>query len=157
MLRNINSLHRFFRVTLAKMISNFVKPPQWSIFNFEIFIGSMVGGKGAHGTSRFIRRLRMCRALGIQYSRAMPPASRTRGRDRRRGTWWNLEKHCVAIEGKDFAQDTQEGGADQFELIPDSEEGGDNGPSLLGGDDEFVPETEPQDNAAVSKARPRLG
>ena len=112
----------------------------------------MVGGKGAHGTSRFIRRLR------IQSSREMRPASRTRGRDRRRGTLWDREKHCVAIESQDFAQDTQEGGADRFELIPDSdEEGGDNGPSLLGGDDEFVPETEPLDIVAVSKARPRFG
>ena len=42
--------------------------------------------------------------------------------------------------------------------MPDSdEEGGDNGPSLLGGDDEFVPETEPQDIIAVSKGRPCLG
>jgi hypothetical protein len=47
---------------------------------------------------------------------------------------------------------------DRLELIPDSdEEGHDNGPSLLSGDDEFVPETEPQDIVAVSKARPRLG
>ena len=117
----------------------------------------MVGGKGAHGTSRFIRRLRMKRALGIHSSRGMCPASRTRGRDRHRGTWWEREKHCVAIEGQDFAQDTQEGGTDRFELIPDSDEEGDNGPSLLGGDDEFVPETEPQDIIAVSKGRPRLG
>ena len=42
-------------------------------------------------------------------------------------------------------------------MIPDSDEGGDNGPSLLGGDDEFVPEMEPQDIVAVSKARPRFG
>jgi hypothetical protein len=55
-------------------------------------------------------------------------------------------------------------GTDQFELIPDSdEEGGDNGPSLLDGDDEFVPETEPQDIIAVSsiggpcKKQGRLG
>ena len=53
---------------------------------------------------------------------------------------------------------TQEGGADRFELIPDSdEEGGDNGPSLIGGDDEFMPETEPLDIVAVSKAHPRFG
>jgi hypothetical protein len=46
----------------------------------------------------------------------------------------------------DFAQDTQEGGADEFELIPDSdEEGGAKGSSLLDDDDEYVPETEPQD------------
>jgi len=118
----------------------------------------MVGGKGAHGTSQFIRRLQMRRALGIQSSRGMRPANRTRGRERRPGTWWDQEKQCIAIEGQDFAQDTQEGGADQFEFVPDSdEEGGDNGPSLNGGDDEFVPETEPQDIIAVSKGRPRLG
>ena len=46
----------------------------------------------------------------------------------------------------------------QFELILGSdEEGGDNGPSSICGDDEFVPETEPQDIVAVSKARPRFG
>jgi hypothetical protein len=72
--------------------------------------------------------------------------------------WWDREKQCITIEGQDFAQDTQEGGVDRFELIPDSdEEGRDNGPSLLGGDDEFVPKTEPQDIVAVSKARPHLG
>ena len=118
----------------------------------------MVGGKGAHGTSRFIHRLLMRHALVIQSSRGVRPASRTRGQVCRRGTWWDQEKHYVAIEGQDFAQDTQEGGADQFEFVPDSdEEGGDNGPSLNGGDDEFVRETEPQDIIAVSKGRPRLG
>ena len=118
----------------------------------------MVDGKGAHGTSRFICRLQMRRALGIQSNHGMRHASRMRGQDHRRGTWWDREKHCVTIEGQDFAQDTQEGGADQFEFVPDSdEEGGDNGPSLNGGDDEFVPETEPQDIIAVSKGRPRLG
>ena len=46
----------------------------------------------------------------------------------------------------------------QFELILGSdEEGGDNGPSSICGDDEFVPETEPQDIIAVSKGHPRLG
>ncbi|CAN6345638.1 unnamed protein product, partial [Urochloa humidicola] len=46
----------------------------------------------------------------------------------------------------DFAQYTQEGGADQFVLIPDSdEERAAKGSSLLGDEDEFVPETEPQD------------
>ena len=74
-----------------------------------------------------------------------------RGRDRRPRTWWDRKRNCIAIEGQHFAQDTQEGGADQFELIPDSpEEGGDKSSSLLAGDDEFVPETEPQDLIAVS-------
>ena len=118
----------------------------------------MVGGKGAHGTSRFIRRLQMRRALGIQSSRGMRPASRTQGLNCRRGTWWDREKHCIAIEVQDFAQDTQKGGVDRFELIPDSdEEGGDNGPSFIGDDDEFVPEMEPHDILAVSKARPHFG
>jgi len=31
------------------------------------------------------------------------PASRTRGQVCRRGTWWDQEKHYVAIEGQDFA------------------------------------------------------
>jgi hypothetical protein len=49
-----------------------------------------------------------------------------RGQDRCPGTWWDRKRNCIAIEGKDFAQDTQEGGAYQFELIPDSpKKGGD--------------------------------
>ncbi|CAN6241348.1 unnamed protein product [Urochloa humidicola] len=88
------------------------------------------------------------------------------GRDRRRGTWWDLKRNCIAIEGQDFAQDTQEGGADEFVLIPDSdEERGAKGSSLLGDDDEYVPETEPQDFATASgvvgscanQSRRRLG
>ena len=81
----------------------------------------------------------------------MLPATRMRGRDRHPGTWWDRKRNCITIEGQHFAQDTQEGGADQFELIPDSpEEGGDKSSSLLAGDDEFVPEIEPQDLIAVS-------
>ena len=44
------------------------------------------------------------------------------GRERRRGIWWDRRNNCLAEEGIDFAQDTQEGGADEFEFIPDSEE-----------------------------------
>lgn len=33
-----------------------------------------------------------------------------------------LKKICLAEEGIDFAQDAQEGGADEFDFIPDSEE-----------------------------------
>ena len=67
----------------------------------------MLGGKGAHGTSRFLRRLRMRLALGLQSSHGMRPVSRTRGLDRRRGTWWDWKMNCIAIEGQDFTQDTQ--------------------------------------------------
>jgi hypothetical protein len=74
----------------------------------------MVGRKGAHGTGRFIRHLWMKHALGIQSSGSMWPARQMRGRDRRRGIWWDRKLNCIAIEGQDFAQDTQEGGADQF-------------------------------------------
>jgi hypothetical protein len=57
-------------------------------------------------------------------------------------------ENLVEPEGVDFAQ---EGGADEFELIPDSdEEGGAKGSSLLDDDDEYVPEMEPQD-ATVSR------
>ena len=112
----------------------------------------MAGGKGAHGGSRFIRHLRMKRALGIPLSHRMWPTRQMRGRDRRRGTWFDQELNCIAIEGVDFAQDTEEGGADRFELIPDSDEDGvAKGSSLLGDDDEFVPETEPQDVTTASK------
>ena len=88
-----------------------------------------------------------------------------RGRDRRCGTWWDKKLNCIAIEGKDFAQDTQEGGADRFELIPDSdEEGSQQVSSFVAEDDEFVPETEPQDmlvvkhigRQGVTKTRGRL-
>lgn len=107
----------------------------------------MTGSKRAHGTRRFIHHSMMNRALGIRPTKQMP------GRDRRRGTWWDLKLNCIAIEGKDFAQDTQEGGADDFVLIPSSdEERGTKGSSLLGDDDdEFVPETEPQDLVTVSR------
>jgi hypothetical protein len=44
------------------------------------------------------------------------------GRERRRGMWWDRRNNCLAVEGIDFAQDTQEGGADEFDFIPDSEE-----------------------------------
>jgi hypothetical protein len=72
----------------------------------------------------------------------MWPARQMRDRDCRHGTWWNRKENCIAIEGVDFAQDTQEGGADEFELIPDSdEEGGAKGSSLLDDDDEYVHET----------------
>lgn len=125
----------------------------------------MTGGKGAHGGSRFIRHMRMKHALGLPYSYKMWPAKRMRGRDRRRGTWWDRKRNCIAIEGVDFAQDTQEGGADEFELIPDSdEEGVAKGSSLLGDDDEYVPETEPQDvivstitGPCANQGRQRLG
>ena len=74
-----------------------------------------------------------------------------RGQDRCPRTLWDRKRNCIAIEGQDFAQDTQEGGADQFELIPDSpEEGGDKSSSLLASDDKFVPKTEPWDLIAVS-------
>ena len=88
-----------------------------------------------------------------------------RGRDRRRGTWWNKKLNCIAIGGQDFAQDTQEGSADRFELIPDSdEEGPQQVSSFVAEDDEFVPETEPQDmlvvkhigRQGVTKTRGRL-
>ena len=82
----------------------------------------------------------------------MWPTRQMRGRDRRRGTWFDQELNCIAIEGVDFAQDTEEGGADRFELIPDSDEDGvAKGSSLLGDDDEYVPETEPQDVTTASK------
>jgi hypothetical protein len=52
----------------------------------------------------------------------------------------------------DFAQDTQEGGADRFEFLPDSdEEEGAKGLSLDGDDDEYVPKMEPQDVITVSR------
>ncbi|XP_034587381.1 uncharacterized protein [Setaria viridis] len=112
----------------------------------------MAGGKGAHGIGRFIRHLRMKHAFGIQLSGRMWPAREMPGQDHHRGTWWDQKLNCIAIGGHDFAQDTQEGGADQFVLIPDSdEEGGAKGSSLLGDNDEYVPETEPQDVVTVSR------
>jgi len=36
------------------------------------------------------------------------------GRERRRGIWWDRRNNCLAEEGIAFAQDTQEGGADEF-------------------------------------------
>ena len=81
----------------------------------------------------------------------MWPAKQMRDRDRRRGTWWDRKLNCAAIEGQDFAQDTQEGGADRFELIPDSDKEGVKGSSLLGDGDEYVTETQPQDIVIVSK------
>ena len=112
----------------------------------------MAGGNRAHGPSRFIRHLRMKRALGIPSSHRMWPAKQMRGRDRRRGTWWDHKLNGIAIEGQDFAQDTQEGGADRFELIPDSnEEEGVKGSSLLSDEDEYVPETQPQEIVTVSR------
>ncbi|CAO2193673.1 unnamed protein product [Urochloa humidicola] len=106
----------------------------------------------------------MKRALGIQPGSSMWSDRKKRGRDRRRGTWWDLKRNCIAIEGQDFAQDTEEGGADQFVLIPDSdEERGAKDSSLLG-DDEYVPETEPQDvtesaiiGVGANQGRKRLG
>jgi hypothetical protein len=82
----------------------------------------------------------------------MWPARQMRGRDRRPGIWWDHEQNCITIEGVDFAQDTQEGGADRFEFLPDSdEEEGAKGLSLDGDDDEYVPEMEPQDVITVSR------
>ncbi|CAN6300465.1 unnamed protein product [Urochloa humidicola] len=113
--------------------------------------GGHGGGKGPHKTRQFFRHLRMKRALGIQSIGRMRLARQMRGRDRRRGTWWDLKLNRVAIEGQDFAQDTEEEGADQFVLIPNSdEERSAKGSSMLGDDDEYVPETEPQDVATVS-------
>ncbi|XP_034598074.1 uncharacterized protein [Setaria viridis] len=112
----------------------------------------MTGGKGAHGTGRFIRHLWVKRALEVQLSGRMWPARQMPGRDRRCGTWWDQKLNCIPIEGHDFAQDTQEGGADQFVLIPDSdEEGGAKGSSLPGDNDEYVPEMEPQDVVMMNR------
>ncbi|CAD6224918.1 unnamed protein product [Miscanthus lutarioriparius] len=108
------------------------------------------GGRGLHGSGRFLQRLRMRRALGIQSKGLLRSFKPMRGRDRRRGTWWDKKLNCIAIGGQDFAQDTQEGGADRFELIPDSdEEGPQQVSSFVAEDDEFVPETEPQDMPVV--------
>jgi hypothetical protein len=75
-----------------------------------------------------------------------------RCRDHRPGIWWDHERNCIAIEGVDFSQDTQEGGADRFEFLPDSdEEEGAKGLSLDGDDDEYVPKMEPQDVITVSR------
>jgi len=63
----------------------------------------MAGGNGAHGPSRFIRHLQMKRALGIPSSHRMWPAKQMRGRDHRRGTWWDRKLNRAAIEGQDFA------------------------------------------------------
>jgi len=123
------------------------------------------GGRGLHGSGRFLQRLRMRRALGIQSKGLLRSFKPMRGRDRRRGTWWNKKLNCIAIGGQDFAQDTQEGSADRFELIPDSdEEGPQQVSSFVAEDDEFVPETEPQDmlvvkhigRQGVTKTRGRL-
>lgn len=111
----------------------------------------MAGGdRGVHRSRLFLQRLQMQHALGIQSTGVLRSFKPMRGRDRRRGTWWDKKRNCVAIEGQDFAQDTQEGGADQFELIPDSdEEGPQQVSSFVAEDDEFVPETEPQDMPVV--------
>jgi len=67
----------------------------------------------------------MCRGRAIDrpsLSHVAIACGLTDGRERRRGTWWDRHNQCVAEEGVDFAQDTQEGGADEFDFIPDSEE-----------------------------------
>ena len=74
---------------------------------------------------------------------------RGRGWDRRRrGTWWDRVYNCIAVEGKDFVVDTQDGVGDEFEFIPDSDEedGGDLS-NVHVGDDEVVVETEVQEIA----------
>jgi hypothetical protein len=70
-----------------------------------------------------------------------------RGRHRHGGTWWDRVYKRIVVEGKDFVQDTQDGVGDEFELIPDSDEEGDNieGSSMVDNDDSFVPETEEQE------------
>jgi hypothetical protein len=108
----------------------------------------------------------MQRALRIKSIGALHSVKWMRGRDRRCKTLWDKKLNRVAIEDQDFAQDTQEGGADRFELIPDLDnEGPHHVSSLVAGDDEFVPETEPQDvpevkhigKQGVTKSRGRLG
>jgi len=61
----------------------------------------------------------------------------------RRGTWWDKSRQCIAVEGVDFAQDTQEGGGDEYEFIPDSDPEDDKQRDIFYGDDvDFVPDSE---------------
>jgi hypothetical protein len=66
--------------------------------------------------------------------------------ERRRGPWWHRSQQLLLLqEGFDFAQDTQGDNDDDFEFIPNlDEEGGMVGLNSTDGDDEVVPETEPQ-------------
>ncbi|KAL6864940.1 hypothetical protein ACP4OV_016091 [Aristida adscensionis] len=85
----------------------------------------------------------------------MQPAARPRGRERRRGWWWQRDAGRVVEEGLDFAQDTEEGGADEIEFIPDSDEdGGVDGSSADPFAGEFVPETEPQELSELLLVKP---
>jgi len=121
------------------------------------------GGRGLHGSARFLQRLRIRHALGIQSKGLMQSFKPMCGRDCRCGTWCDKKLNRISIEGQDFAQDTQEGGADQFELIPDSDEEGPQ-QSFVAENDEFVLETELQDmpvmkhigKRGVKKTRGRL-
>ncbi|WVZ73058.1 hypothetical protein U9M48_021412 [Paspalum notatum var. saurae] len=67
------------------------------------------------------------------------------------GEWWmqTNPSHPV-VRGVDFALDTQEGGADKVYFAPDSDdEGYCNRWKLEGGEDEFVPESEPLEAQAA--------
>lgn len=75
---------------------------------------------------------------------------RVPGRERRRGSWWDVRSERLAVEGVDFAQDTQEGGGDEYMFIPDSDDEGFQG-IICTDDGEFVPETEPLDVATMDK------
>ncbi|KAL6883695.1 hypothetical protein ACP4OV_011109 [Aristida adscensionis] len=75
----------------------------------------------------------------------MRPASQLRGREQRRGWWWQRAAGRFVEEGVDFVQDT-EGGAEEIVFIPDSDDGsGVDGSAADPFAGEFVPETEPQD------------
>ncbi|KAJ1262131.1 hypothetical protein BS78_09G084100 [Paspalum vaginatum] len=70
------------------------------------------------------------------------------GHKRRRGSCWDVRSNHLAVEGVDFAQDTQEGGADEYMFIPDSDDKGFQG-IISTEDGEFVPETKPHDVATM--------
>ncbi|WVZ64536.1 hypothetical protein U9M48_014037 [Paspalum notatum var. saurae] len=133
-----------------------VGPSSWSTGSTGGWHSSWSGGGGSSSLSitgivRFgVGRHRRCQ------QRRFP------GRERHRGSWWDVRSRRLVVEGVDFAQDTQEGGADEYVFIPDSDDEGFQG-IICTDDSEFVPETEAHDVATmdenegkISNQRPKV-
>ncbi|WVZ64537.1 hypothetical protein U9M48_014038 [Paspalum notatum var. saurae] len=133
-----------------------VGPSSWSTGSTGGWHSSWSGGGGSCSLSitggvRFgVGRHRRCQ------QRRFP------GRERHRGSWWDVRSRRLVVEGVDFAQDTQEGGADEYMFISDSDDEGFQG-IICTDDSEFVPETEAHDVATmdenegkISNQRPKV-